>query len=323
MAIVVAVGTCLTLAKFAAFWFTSSNAILTDALESIVNVIAGLFTLYSVYLSSRPRDRNHPYGHGKIEYFAAGFEGGLIFLAGGAMLVKAVVDLLSPQPLQGLAEGLSLTAVAGVGNLIMGLVLLRQGKAMRSVALKAEGRHLLTDVWTSAGVLAGLGLVLLTEVWWLDNALAIALALYILYSGAKLLRTAVAGLMDETDFKLLQQLANGLKPHRRAAWIDLHNLRVQQFGDTYHIDCHLTLPWYYDLRQVREEVKALEEAFEEVLAGPVEASIRPDPCIPEACATCRVQNCPFRAEAFRHDPAWLPERLAANLKLVRQLEKAP
>jgi len=318
MRVVLATSVLLTGGKFLAWWLTSSTAILTDALESIVNVVAGAFALYSVTLAGRPRDANHPYGHGKVEYFAAGFEGGLIAVAGLLTFGEAIRGLILPPELASLQDGVWLVAAAGAGNALLATWLGTTGKQTGSLTLRAESRHLWTDVVTSVGVIIGLGLVLLTGEPVIDAVVAAGLALHLLYTGAKLLRQSVAGLMDETPALLLETAAAQLNANRHDAWIDVHHLRLQRFGTQLHLDCHLTLPYYYDLNAVRTEIRALEAVFRDAFAAELEGTIRPDPCIPSACRTCTLPNCPVRTTAFEARPAFTPQRLGANLKLSEQ-----
>ncbi|MFW5837596.1 MAG: cation diffusion facilitator family transporter, partial [Desulfovibrionaceae bacterium] len=175
-----AVGSALMAAKFFAWGITDSSAILSDALESIINVVAAAFALISIIVANRPPDQDHPYGHGKMEYFSAGFEGSLIILAAVLIFFEAWDKIIHPEQLHELGLGLLITAGAGGVNLAMGLVLMAVGKKTRSLALVADGKHLITDVWTSAGVVVGLGLTMFTNWLWLDGVVACLVAVNIL-----------------------------------------------------------------------------------------------------------------------------------------------
>lgn len=316
IALALAVGFILMAVKFTAWYITGSNAVLTDALESIVNIVAGAFALYSLVQAARPRDANHPYGHGKIEYFAAGVEGGLVTLAGLGMAIKSAMAFGQPVELQDTMSGLGLVAASVAGNGIVGWVLIRQGRRTRSLVLEAEGRHLLSDVITSVGTVAGLGLVMLTGQVWLDSVVAFVMSLVILIMGFRVMRRAVGNLMDEADEGLLIQITATLETNRQhhPQWVDVHHLRVQQFGEGLHIDCHLTLPWYYDLHQTRHEIRALEHLLNAEMPARVEASIRADPCVPQACAFCPLDECPHRQAPFRETLPWTPPLLQRNVK---------
>ncbi|MCB9082287.1 MAG: cation transporter, partial [Lewinellaceae bacterium] len=244
-AIILVVGLILMGIKFVAWWLTNSNAILSDALESIINIVAGTFSLFSLYLAGRPRDVNHPYGHGKVEFISAGFEGSLIAIAGISIIGKAGYNLLHPQELAQLDLGLILTGVTGVVNYGMGAMLISKGTRDHSLTQVASGKHLQSDAWSSAGLVLGLGLVYWTKINLLDSVLAIIFAFIIIYTGYKLVRQSVAGIMDEADSELLRELIPFLHQNRSPNWIDIHNLRVIKYGALLHIDCHLTLPWYF------------------------------------------------------------------------------
>ena len=209
------IGALLLAIKLGAWALTGSTAVLSDALESIVNVIAAGFAVYSVHLSRKPPDLDHPYGHGKIEFLSAGFEGGLIFVAGGLIIFEATRRLVVGVALARLSEGIGLVAFAAVVNLILGLYLIRTGKKTHSLTLVADGKHLLTDVYTSAATAAALAVVLLTGWRWIDPAFAIVAALNILRIGLGLMREAVGGIMDEADPEDLKIVAEALAQPRR------------------------------------------------------------------------------------------------------------
>ncbi|MFM7218399.1 MAG: cation diffusion facilitator family transporter, partial [Bacteroidota bacterium] len=227
---VLVIGSVLTIGKFIAYWLTHSNAVLTDALESIINIIAAAFGLYSLSYAARPKDEDHPYGHGKMEYLAVGFEGGLVLFAGCGMLFKAVHSLFHPVPLERLEIGLYITAVAAAVNLLMGRYLLKKGRNLHSSALVADGKHLLSDTWSSFILLAGLGVIRLTGLGWIDTALTVVLGIYILVVGYRLVRDSLSALMDEADFGKLEEIVSVLNKERKQKWIDIHNLRVVRYG---------------------------------------------------------------------------------------------
>lgn len=310
----VSVGIVLLLAKFAAYFLTHSNTILTDALESIINVIAGVFALYSLYLSSKPRDTDHPYGHGKVEFISAGFEGVLIAIAGGVIIVKSSVAFFHPRELEHLNTGLIIIAVSGVINFAIGFFLKNNGEQTGSLVLKADGEHLLSDAYSSFGILAGLVLILLTGWNFLDNVVAIIFGLIIIYTGIKLMRKSVAGIMDEADEKIIDEIVQHLMQHRKEEWIDIHNLRIIQYGNKLHIDCHVTLPWYFTLEQSHKEIDAIAAIINEKHSAQVEFFIHGDPCIKESCKICPVKNCDVRQEEFRQRLDWNLENVVLNRK---------
>ncbi|MBK1439295.1 cation transporter [Parapedobacter sp. ISTM3] len=309
-----AAGVVLMLTKFTAYLLTNSNAILTDAMESIVNVVASGFAFYSIHLSARPKDQNHPYGHGKVEFFSVFLEGGLIFIAGVLILGKAVYNIFLPEPLGNLLEGIGLVALTGIVNFALGTYMVKQSKLLNSLTLQADGKHLQTDAYSTAGLLVGLFIIYVTGMAWIDVVLSIGLGLYILFSGYNLLRKSIAGLMDESDMKLVGDVAAVLQRYRRDDWIDVHNLRVQRYGHELHIDCHVTLPNYYDLNKVHDEVSAIDQLINRGLHANAELFIHADPCVPACCHYCRVKNCPIRSEASRVDIVWDKRIISKNEK---------
>ena len=302
------------LVKFAAYLLTSSNAILTDAMESIVNVVASGFAFYSIHLAARPKDSNHPYGHGKVEFFSVFLEGGLIFIAGLLILGKAIYNLFFPELLGNLLEGIGLIGFTGVVNFVVGTYLVKQSKRLNSLTLYADGRHLQTDAYSTAGLVVGLAVMFLTGWVWIDTVLSLGLGAFILFSGYKLLRKSIGGLMDESDVELVEKVADILQAHRRDDWIDVHNLRVQRYGHELHIDCHVTLPNYYDLNKVHDEVSAFDELINNHLHSNAELFIHADPCIPICCHYCRVADCPIRSEPHQKDIRWHKANISENKK---------
>ena len=295
MVLAVGIGTLLMGMKFGAYLLTGSSGILSDALESIINVGASGFALYSVYLSTQPPDANHPYGHGKIEYFSAGFEGALIVLAAGAILIQAVPRFFDPRPLAHLGWGMLLLLGATVLNLALAYVLLRTGKRCHSLALTADGKHLLTDVITSLGVLAGLLLVRWTGLLWLDPLVACLVAGNILYSGSKLLRESTGRLMDEADPDLLERIIQILNARRRPEWIHVHQLRARRYGPNVHVDLHVVFPKSYNLNQIHQSIEEIEQVLQKELGQESEIIVHPDPCSDPWCPICVLPECEQRS----------------------------
>lgn len=302
------------LAKFSAYFLTASTFVLTDAAESIVNVVASSFAFFSIYIASQPRDENHPYGHGKIEFFSVFVEGALISVAGAGILVKAGYGLFHPQPIHDLLTGAIIIGLTGAVNGALGYYMIYRAKALRSLTLDADGRHLLTDMVTSGGLVVGLLLIHFTGLNWLDGALSIAVGLYICYSGYKLVRKSVAGLMDETDFDVVEHIIKVLNEERKPEWIDVHNLRAQKYGHELHLDCHMTLPNYFDLNRVHAEISLVDKLINEKAGVATELFIHADPCLPECCHYCSMPNCPIRSEAKRVDIEWTMENILRNKK---------
>lgn len=304
----------LMLAKFSAYFLTQSNAILTDAAESIVNVLASSFAFYSIYLTTLPKDENHPYGHGKVEFFSAFLEGTLIGIAGIIIILKSSYNLIFPNPIQNLFEGAIIIGVTGLINMIVGYYLIRTGKSHRSITLEADGKHLLTDAITSAGLVIGILIIYLSELFWLDSVISILLGIYIIYSGYKLTRKSVGGLMDESNMELVNNIVKVLQKNRRSPWIDVHNLRAQQYGADVHMDCHFTFPYYYDLNKVHHEISEIDALMNRNVSHSTELFIHADPCLPACCNYCAVENCPVRQEDYKRQIPWTLENATKNQK---------
>lgn len=304
----------VTAGKFIAYFKTGSVAVLSDALESIINVLAALFACYSVYLTAKPRDKNHPYGHGKVEFFSIGFEGGMITIAGLLILYNAVDYFISPRTLNGLNSGIIILAVTGLINLLLGLFLIRSGKKLPSITISGNGQHIITDAWSSLGVIIVLVLITITGWQWLDPLASLIMGLLIITKGYTLLRKSVSGLMDETDLKVVDQIVTILSEKRKSQWIDVHNLRIQQFGNNLHIDCHVSLPYYYTLEEVHREVKKIEKVLNDYFPKrEVECFIHTDPCCPPlSCPYCPLSECKVRKAPFEKKIAWTKERILSN-----------
>jgi cation diffusion facilitator family transporter len=308
------VSVVLMLAKFSAYFITSSNFVLTDAAESIVNVVASAFAFFSIYIASQPRDVNHPYGHGKVEFFSVFLEGALISIAGIGILFKSVYGLFYPQEIHELLIGALIIGITGAINGGLGYYMIHKGKQLKSITLDADGRHLLTDMVTSGGLVLGLLLIYFTGYVWLDSVLSITVGLYICYSGYKLIRKSVAGLMDETDFAVVEEIISVLNKERKPEWIDIHNLRAQKYGHELHLDCHMTLPNYFDLNRVHQEVVLVDKLINEKAGVFTELFIHTDPCLPQCCHYCSMPNCPIRSEPKRLDIEWTMENIIRNKK---------
>lgn len=245
----IAVGVVVLALKLFAWWVTGSVALLSDALESIVNIVAACAATLALRVSAVPADDNHPYGHTKAEYFSAGIEGLLIFLAALAILREAWFGFLDPRPLDAPALGLAINALASAINAVWAVVLVRRGRALRSPALVADGRHLFTDVVTSVGVLVGVVLVAFTGWLVLDPILAALVALNILWSGWKVAREAVGGLMDEAvPPDVLETISATIAEHATGA-IEAHDLRTRHSGRHTFIEFHLIVPGEMSVRE--------------------------------------------------------------------------
>lgn len=312
----------LLILKFYSYHITNSTAILTDALESIVNVVASGFAFYSIYLSSQPKDMNHPYGHGKIEFFSAGIEGVLIIIAGVFIIYQSAYNFFFIERLDRLPIGIAIIAFSGFVNGIFGYLLIKNSKILHSLTLEADGRHILTDAVSSAVLVIGVTVIYFTGYYVLDSILSFLFALYIIYTGYFLVRRSVAGLMDESDPIAMESVVKILNENRKENWIDIHNMRVQQYGSDRHIDLHLTLPYYFNLKLVHDEVEAVEEVLEEKLSGYVEVFVHADPCVPiNCCHYCLIKDCAVRQNPTTQKVIWDSINLTKNQKHYHEIAK--
>lgn len=314
---IVLLGVCLLVIKFLAWIMTGSVAILTDAMESIVNVVAGFIGLYALYISAKPRDEDHPYGHGRIEYISASIEGAMICFAGLLILFEAVGSIISPSNVsEQLDIGIVLIAVAAVLNFIAGTVAVRKGKKNRSEALVASGKHLRTDTISSAGIIIGLAVMfsldhLGYDVAWLDGAIAFLFGLIILYTGVKVLKSSFDGIMDRVDNTLLNEVVECLNEDRHEHWIDIHNLRIEKNGGMLHMDMHVTFPYMITVREQYGEMQEVKDSIKERFGNYVELSMTGEPCRPICCHICAM-DCPERKHGFEGLVTWTAENLARD-----------
>ncbi len=311
---VVAVALLLFALKLIAYFLTQSVAILTDALESTVNVIAGFIGLYSLTVAARPRDVDHPYGHGKAEFLSAAVEGSLVLMAGLIIIYEAIVNLLFPHPIQKLDKGIFLVAITALINFGVGAVCLRKGRRNQSAALVASGKHLQSDTYSTAGIVLGLFIILWTKLGWMDSAISILFAGIILYTGYHILRSSIAGIMDEADLQLLNKMIAYLNRHRRANWVDLHNLRVIKYGSLLHVDCHLTVPWYLNVHEAHAEIDALTSLIRKEFGETIEFFVHSDACLDFSCRICIKEDCPVRQHALMERIEWRLENVVPNRK---------
>ena len=304
------VGAGLMVMKFAVYRLTMSSAVLSDALESIINVVASGFALISILMSVRPPDEDHPYGHGKIEFFSSGFEGALIVLAAVGIFRVGIGRIVQPQPLPEIDTGIGLLLLATVINLALGAGLVRTGRRTDSLTLIADGKHVLTDVATSGGVILGLVLVRFTGWLWVDGAVACVVGVQILVTGAGLVRQAFSGLMDTADPLLLQRIAGILNGIRRPYWIDIHQLRATKAGPFNQIDLHLILPRDMTLEAAHNEARVLETKVIAAFDENATVLVHMDPCEDIDCEACFSSPCDMRTGAPVPREPWTPESLS-------------
>ncbi len=307
-------GVILFAAKFVAYFLTNSVAVLSDALESIVNVMAGFIGLYSLYVAAKPRDIDHPYGHGKAEFVSAAAEGTLILAAGLLIGFEAIKNIVNNESPKALDAGMMIIGATAVVNFLMGLYSIKVGKQNNSPALIASGKHLQTDTYTTLIIIFGLVLMYFFHLPWLDKVLGVGLSVLVLITGYKILRRSLAGIMDEADEKLLQKMVAVLNASRKENWVDMHNLRVIQYGSGLHVDCHLTVPWYLNIHQAHEEIDALTKTIKDTFGERLEMFVHTDGCLDFSCRICTKQNCTERQHAFDQKIEWTLENLFDNQK---------
>jgi cation diffusion facilitator family transporter len=298
------VSLALTAIKFWSFYITHSSAVLSDALESIINVVASAFATLSIWMAAKPPDPEHPYGHGKIEYFSAGFEGALIVCAALGIFYTGIGHLLNPHELPHLQQGVLLLAGATAVNLLLGVGLLSTGKRTSSITLIADGKHIIADVYTSGAVIIGLVLVQWTGWIWLDGAIACMVGINILVTGGRLVHQSFSRLMDASDPVLLDQITDCLEEFRRPAWVDIHQLRAWRAGNLIHIDLHLVLPDDLILEEAHDEAQGLETLLIDHFHGNASVLVHMDPCSSTHCPACQKDPCTLRSEQLEKRSAW-------------------
>jgi cation diffusion facilitator family transporter len=292
------VATLMLAAKYQAYRMTGSTAVLSDALESIVNVLAAVFALGGLLFAGRPADRNHPYGHGKIEFFSAAFEGGLIAFASILIVYEAVRSLVAGPDVRQIGLGLLIVLGSALVNLALGLYLVRTGRRYVSLTLIADGQHVLADVWTSAGIIVGLGLVRLTGRTWLDPVVALLVALWLMATGFRLVRHAAGGLLDEEDPLLLKRVLDALQKYVGGGVIRVHHLRAIRSGRFQHVEAHLVVPEFWSVERAHDLSEDVATRVMRDLGAEGEMVFHTDPCHRIYCAVCDLEDCPIRREPF-------------------------
>ena len=300
--------------KFGGFYITGSNAILSDALESIVNVLASILLAFSIKVSHEEADEDHHYGHGKIEYFSAGFEGGLIILAGFFILYESIPLLFTGNVLHKLDIGIVLIAIAGFFNLILGFYLVKVGKKFHSHALVADGQHVLVDVYTTVGVLVGLGLVYIFESPWIDPLIAVIMGFWILWNGYKIVTNSFHRLMDKASPEVIAEVVAAMEKNRTPEMIYPHRLRLRESGRGLLLDFHLIMPSYLTVDVIHDIEVTFEKNLANTLKRQIDLMIHKDPCISENCHICIMPTCKIRNAVTKEKLEWSSERLLRDIE---------
>ena len=312
--LLVSVSVLLFIIKIVAWVITGSVAILTDALESTVNVIAGFIGLYSIVLSSKPKDKEHPYGHGKVEFISSAIEGTLISIAGMIIIYEALDNLIHPHELKKLDHGLILIAVTALVNYFVGFYCVKKGKANNSPILVASGSHLKSDTYSTIGLLVGLLFVIITGYKWIDSIAALVFAFIIIFTGYKIIRKSISGIMDEKDAEIIDEIVEVLNKNRNRSWIDIHNIRVINYAGFYHIDCHLTVPYYINVNEAHSILDTLTVTINEHFQNRVEFFIHVDGCLSSQCSICNLTNCDKRSMQYVKTIEWTHQNIISNKK---------
>ncbi|RZJ31774.1 MAG: cation transporter, partial [Chryseobacterium sp.] len=289
---IAAVGIILFIGKIIAWKMTNSDSVFSDAMESIVNIISAFLGLYALYLGGKPRDENHPYGHGKVEFVTSAIEGSLISIAGVMIIYEGTNSLISGKILNKIDWGIWIIAATAIANYVLGYISIQKGKAENSIVLISSGKHLQSDTFSTLGVVVSLVLVYFTNLVWIDSIVALGLGFYIITIGYKIIRQSLSGIMDEADPEMLGRLADFLNQNRKPEWIDVHNMKIQQFGSKLHIDAHITLPWYFELRTAHNEMEEMIKLIAENTERTVEFNFHMDDCKPTSCPICDIADCP-------------------------------
>lgn len=277
---------------------SDSSALRSDALEGTVNVLAAAFGLGSLLFAEKPADERHPYGHGKIEYFAQAFEGGLISLAGFLILIDTLFRIIRPHPMEQLGEGLKVNLIAGALNGLLGILLYSTGKKHQSKILMADGIHLFTDLVTTGVLAVGLGLVLLTGWTILDPILALGVAFFLFRTGFRLVQDSSNALLDAENPELTGTIVKYLNEIRRGSVITTHEMKAQQFGRDTHVDLHVVVPEYLSIKEAHDESDRFAQDLMQRLGNGSVVHTHIDPCERSYCRECSMKDCALRTQNF-------------------------
>ena len=284
--------------KAAAYYATHSLAVMSDAIETVVNVLTAFVALFAVKIAAEPADENHPYGHGKMEYFSASFEGGLIFFAALAILFESFKSFFVPNEKLDVFNGNIYLISSTIINLAVGLYLVNWGKTRNSEALRASGKHILSDVVTTVGVFIGLILVKVTGITWIDGAVGVLVGTFLVSEAFKILQDTSGALMDAVDPASVTLLADIVNRNKSEFVIDIHNVKIIRSGHFHHIDAHVVVPEYLDVATTHELTHQFEDRVVEEYKYDGEIAFHIDPCKRSFCKQCEIADCKIRAADF-------------------------
>lgn len=316
--IIILISVLLLLGKFFAYLLTNSVGVLTDAMESIVNVVAAVISYFSLRFAAKPRDKEHPFGHGKIELVSASFEGLLIILAGGIIIFEGGKRLFYPSIPDKLDVGILIVAISGIINYLMGAYSIHIGRKHKSVAMIAGGKHFQSDTYSTIGLVIGLIVLNITKIAWIDSALALLFGSIIVYTGVDILRKTTANLLDRADEESLTKIIKTISENPKKEWIDIHGLRVIKYGTYIFINFDLTLPWFYNIDEATKEIDIIERRLQEGFSNKIILSIHIDSCKELHCNHCNLA-CVHRKVPFSLKLKWtLPELTKSEEEHLRE-----
>lgn len=314
--ITLAISLVVLFLKTKAYYVTFSVGVLSDALETVANVLTAIVALFAVKVAAEPADENHPYGHGKLEYFSAAFEGGLIFFAALAIVFQAGKSFFISNDQLNIFNGNIYLISATIINLATGAFLVAFGKNENSEALKASGLHLMSDVITTVGVLVGLVLVSWTGLRWIDSLVGVAVGCYLLFEAFKILKSNTDALMDATDLESVKLLSEVINANKNKVVIDVHNLRIIRSGNFHHIDAHLVVPEYLDVATVHEITDQFEKKIVTAYKYEGEIAFHVDPCNKNYCKQCEMSDCQIRIHKFEKTKEYTVDDLVKGPKHI-------
>lgn len=316
---IVFVSLILLVGKVVAYLLTNSVSVLTDALESIVNVSTGFISLYSLSIALKPKDSNHPFGHGKIESLSASVEGLLIILAGIIIIFEAIKRLFIPAEIQQLDTGIIIVGVAGLCNYILGHFSIKTGKEHNSVALVAGGKHLQSDTYSTIGLIIGLVIIILTGKVWIDSIIAMLFGSIIIVTGIRILRETTSNLMDEADSGQIAEIVEIIRDNRQEKWIEIHHLRLVKYGDSHHMDCDMTLPWYMNINEAHQESDKLKNVIKKNYSSNIDLTVHTDACHAGLCRFCEISSCDVREASHDSTLEWTVEMMTRHAPQIKRI----
>ncbi|MBN8537489.1 MAG: cation transporter [Deltaproteobacteria bacterium] len=285
--------------KITGYKVSGSTAIFSDALETLINILTAATALWVIKYVAQPKDENHPYGHGKAEFFSAAFEGGLILFAAITIMIESYRSFVAESKITDLNQGIFFVVIASLVNLAVSLYLRKIGKNEKSETLLASSSHIMSDVITTSGVVVGLILVKVTELFWLDPLLSFIISFHLVVEGIKIIRRSISGLTDELDDHSLNELSYAIQKNLQPGIINIHNLRSIRSGNFHHIDAHLIVPEFWNVALTHKITHEFEKNVVMDYPYDGEFAFHLDPCKADYCRFCNIEMCPIRVSDFQ------------------------